>query len=248
VQKKYFLNNRQQIFAVGFIVWALLAAWTISAFWAHISTLQEEYETGAKIGALGGEFVALAFLWWHCFHVKLGVRRWALIFSCLLAGVLLLHAGAVRGLKAAKIEQASAEQRFAENAARLAQAQTVGAGEAVGRARAAGGSPREAIRMGVQIAQSAGREATQNLRELTAAGTEKVQRSTIFPAGYIRDWMYSAIFLLSVVLLSALFWVMATDDQVDADFNGVADRDERAVWPAESVSEYTDREMSAGKD
>src|SRR5262245_58335941 len=94
------LTQRKQMFFVGFIVWVLLLCWSLSAFWGHIDSLKEEYASAAKAGAAAAEFIVLAFLWWHCFHKKIGVRKWTLIFCSVLAVVIVVHSGAVRGLRA----------------------------------------------------------------------------------------------------------------------------------------------------
>ncbi len=222
------LRERQQIFGVGFVLWLALAAWTLSAFWEHINSLKPEYALQSRLGACGGEFLALAFLWWHCFHVKLGVRKWALIHSALMACVLLFHSGGVRGLKEAQHQQVEAEERLTANLGQLSKSQTAAAGEAAGKLRAAGGSSKEAGRLGAGIARDANQAAAQNVRQLTEAGTEKVQNSTLLPAWYWRDWAYSAIFIAAVLLFVHLCWVMLTDTRVDRNFDGIDDAKQSA--------------------
>lgn len=219
------LKQRQQMFAVGFVVWLFLLVWSGSAFWAHLESSQDpQYISGSKIGALAGEFIILAFIWYHCFHRKMNVRRWALIFAGVMSIVVVVHSGAVRGLRAAKAEQIEAEARMAENAKKLVAAQVESAGRAAGNARAAGASRSDARRLGASIAEKAGDGAVKQLREMTEAGQAKVQRATILPEWYIRDWMYTGIFVIGLFLLSCLFWQMSGhEDQIDADFDGRPD-------------------------
>jgi hypothetical protein len=202
------LRERQQVFCVSLLLWVCLAAWTLSAFWEHINSLDPEYALQSKLGACGGELLALAFIYWHSFHAQLHVRKWALIHSLLLAAVLLVHSGGVRGLKEAKHQQLEAEKRVAAHLGALSAAQTRAAGEAAAKLRAAGGSDREATRLGARIAQEANRTATQQARETVEQGTARVLGATLLPDWYWRDWCYSGIFLAAVVLLSHLCWVM----------------------------------------
>lgn len=224
------LKQRQQMFAVGFIVWLLLLFWSGSAFWAHLERSQDpQYVSGAKLGALAGEFIVLAFLWWHCFHLKLNVRRWALIFAGVMAAVLVVHSGAVRGLHAAQQQQAEAESRLAENAKKIVGAQVEGAGRAAGNMQAAGGTKRQAQNLGATIARNAGDSAMKELRTMTEAGQQRVQQATILPDWYIRDWMYTGIFIIGLALLSALFWQMSGhEDQIDANYDGIPDEKQMA--------------------
>jgi hypothetical protein len=124
---------------------------------------------------------------------------------------------------AAKIEQIDTEQRFAENAARIAQGTTAGAGEAAGKFVASDGSRRGAQALGRNLAADVNKGLGTNLKEITMQGSEKIQTATLLPAWYVRNWMYTAVFVISLCLLGATFWIMATDDQIDANYDGVPD-------------------------
>jgi hypothetical protein len=220
------LSERRQIFAVFFLVWVCLLAWSGSAFWAHLNSLEEEYQNAARLGALTGELVCLAFIWWHSFHKKMGVRKWSLILGGFLAILLVIHSGGVRGLRAARVQQQIFEVGFAQNASKIVKEGTVGAGEAAGKLLESGARRSDARQVARDIAAQVNKNATLQLREMSEKGQETVLSSTFLPRWYIDGWMYSGIFVLSILSLLWIAWIMLTDKRVDANFNGIPDSDE----------------------
>lgn len=216
---KDLMTRRGSMFLVGFVVWLMLVFWTASAFWHHIDQLKENYQNAAKIGALASEFVILAMLCWHCFDKHIGVRKWSLIFSFTLSCIVLIHAGALRGMNDATAAQIGAEQRTAETLTKMSEGQAaVIQGSMVGTQRERLASDREAKAQQAEIAKNAQKEAAATI----AASAEKVKESSIFPAWYLEGWMYSILFICALAMCSFIFKLMMNTD-IDADFDGVID-------------------------
>jgi hypothetical protein len=217
-----FLTRRAQMAFVGIGMWLLLFFWTISAFWQHLDQLQPSYATMAKCGAVAGEFALLALVLWHCFDKHLGVRRWSLIFAFLLAGVLLSHGGALRGLHESATLQRETEQRMAEAMAKMTREQQAGIqASAGGTQRERLAKERQAKNAQAEIAKNAQAEVAKNI----AAADDKIKESSIFPRWYLDGWMYSVIFILALGFVSIIGLLMMRGD-VDADFDGILDRDQ----------------------
>lgn len=232
--QKRFLNRRGQMFAVGVIVWILLACWTISAFWGHIDELGESYQSAARLGALAAEVIGIGFLWWHCFDPSITVRRWALLFSVALASILVFHAGALRGLKDARIKQTEAENRLASTLTKMSKEQTAGLGESSGALVASGQTQRERIAIaGKTAAQQSeiNRAAQETVAREIVAGNDRVKDTAIVPRWYLDGWMYAVIFMTAMAMLGFLWWKMSDADDLDEDYNGVPDRLERQPAP-----------------
>lgn len=218
--QKPFLSNRGQMALVGVTMWLLLALWTISAFWQHIDELGATYRNAARAGATAGEFAILAFVLWHCFNKHLGVRRWSLIFSFILSGFVLVHAGALRGLNEATTAQVQSEQRMAETLTQMSkqQAESITGSEA-GTQRERLAKNRAALAQKAEVAKNAQKEVAATI----AASADRVKDSSIFPRWYLDGWMYSILFIASLAMLGVIFLLMMRDD-VDADFDGVPDK------------------------
>lgn len=207
-----FLSARRKMFVAGLILWGCLAAWTLSAFYQHLETVvPEKYFLPSAIGAAAGEFLALFFLFEFCFSIKLHARKWALFCSVIMAGVLLIHSGAVRGIEGARSDQTAAEQRYTNNAKKLIGGQN--------------------SRTGVRAANQA---TAKELKNLTQEGTKRIENSSIFPAAYIRDWMYSAIFIIGLLLFAWYEYIQLTDTTRDRNFNNVDDSTESEPVPGEA--------------
>jgi hypothetical protein len=72
------------------------------------------------------------------------------------------------------------------------------------------------------------------LAKEVAGRTEKVKESSIFPRWYLNGWMYSLIFIVSVLSTGFVFSRMMNTEDVDADFNGIPDhleRDQESPFP-----------------
>ena len=207
---------------VGIGLWIFMALWTLSAFWQHIDELKATYQFAAKCGAMAGEFAALAFVIWHCFSKHIGVRRWALIFAFLLPAVLVAHAGALRGMQESTIVAHGTEERTREALTRMSKDQAGSIkSDGTGTQRERLAKNRETVRQQAEIAKNA----QDKVKETIAESNDKVKDSSIFPRWYLDGWMYSLIFILSAGLVSVVFGLMMKDD-IDADFNGVADKEE----------------------
>lgn len=221
-QPNSFLTRRAQMAFVGVGLWLLLALWSISAFWRHIDELGETYQIAAKCGAMAGEFALLALVLWHCFDKHLGVRRWSLIFAFILSAVILVHAGALRGMAEAQTVQIEAEKRLTEQLTEMSKEQA-GAIKSVdtGTQKERLAKNREAVRQQAEIAKAAQNEVAQTVR----SGPDRVKDSSALPRWYLDGWMYSILFIVSMAFVGVIFLLMMRRD-VDANFDGQIDRAE----------------------
>ncbi len=229
--------ERVQKLIAGLLIWAFLAAWSISAFWEHIDTLEPADKWMAKFGACGAEIILLFFILWKIYNKHLRVRFFALLFSAALGITILVHAGALRSLKGAKSEQVDKEQRFAENAAKIAEGSTRGAIEGVGSTlQKVGASTR--VRNGqIAAAQRRGQEsakfAQKDLKEMTEQTDAKLKNATWLPAWYIEKHTYTGVFVIALALFSILLgiWMTAGNDDVDENYDGIPDNQQSHLFP-----------------
>ena len=206
--------------AIG--LWTFLLFWSASAFWNHIETLGGSHQTGSKIGALAGEFALLALILLHCFDKHIGVRFWGAVLGFILAAVILVHAGALRGMSEATTSQIAAEQRMKEALTDMSQKQAGSIkGDSTGTQRERLAKNRAAVAQQAEIAKNAQREVAGNI----AASADKVKDQSILPRWYLDGWCYSVIFILGILFTTIEFLLMMRND-IDADFNGVADKEE----------------------
>ncbi len=223
---KQFLTRRAQMAFVGVGLWFLLALWSISAFWRHVDELGETYQTAAKCGAMASEFALLALVLWHCFDKHLGVRRWSLIFSFVLSGVILIHAGALRGITEAANAQIETEKRMADTLSQMSKEQASGIkADQTGTLRERLAKSRAALAQQAEIAKSAQKEVAATI----AGSSDKVKESAILPRWYLDGWMYSLLFILSLGFVGIIFLLMMRDD-VDSNFDGVRDKDQPELF------------------
>lgn len=228
--QKQFLNRRKQMAFVGVGLWVLLAFWSLSAFWGHIDSLKENYQLAAKCGAMGGEFALLALVLWHCFDKHIGVRRWALILGFMLAVVILVHAGALRGSGEAKQSRIDTENRLTEKLTQMSKDQS--AGLAASNAQASSGvqSQRERLVIAGKTTAQQG-EIAKAAQETIASEIVKsdaaVKDNSILPVWYLNGWCYSVIFIVSLAFVGIIFLMMMNTEDIDADFDGIPDRDQQ---------------------
>lgn len=216
------VSRRGKLAAMAIIVWGFLVAWSISAFWQHIDQLGATYRVTAYIGALGTEVIVLMMILLHCFSKHLGVRFWAILFSFVVSAVVLAHTGALRGLDDAKAAQLATEQRMADTLAEMSRKQAGGiVADQSGTQRERLAKNRAAVQQQAELAKSAQKEVAANI----AASADTIKDSAIMPRWYLDGWMYGAMFIVGLLFLSILFVLMLRDD-VDANFDGIRDKDE----------------------
>jgi hypothetical protein len=227
MNEKNFMTKRAQMAFIGVGLWFFLAAWSISAFWQHIDELGATYRNGARLGAIGAEFALLMYVLLHCFNPHLGVRRWALIFSFILGSVILIHTGALRGLSEATTAQIATEKRMAETLTEMSQKQAQAiTPDNTGTQRERLAKNRAAVSSQADVAKNAQKE----VAETIAASTDRVKDSSIMPRWYLDGWMYGVIFIAALLFTTILFLLMMRDD-VDADFDGIADKYQKTRQP-----------------
>jgi ElaB/YqjD/DUF883 family membrane-anchored ribosome-binding protein len=221
--------ERVQKLIAGLVIWVFLAAWSISAFWEHIDSLDPADKGMAKAGAMGAEIILLFFILWKIYNKHLRVRFFALLFSAFLGVAILVHAGALRSIKGAKTEQVDKEKRFAENAGRIAGESTKGAVEGLSNAlRNSDLSSRQRNRQ-IAAAQLRGQKAVdaarKDLKEITDQSDAKLKNASWLPDWYIEKHTYTGVFVIALTLFSILMgiWMAAGDDDVDENFDGVPD-------------------------
>lgn len=234
---RQWVSDRVQKLVAGLLIWGFLAAWSLSAFWEHIETLAPSSKFMAQLGACGAEVILLWFILWHVYNKHMRVRFWALVFSAVLGVTILVHAGALRSMKGARAEQIDKEKRFAENAGRIAGESTKGAVEGLGRVfrnsdlstRQKNNQIANAQNRGFRSAQSA----TKELKEIAEGADEKLKNSTWLPDWYVERHVYEGVFVIALTLFSLLMliWISSGDDDVDENFDGVADRLQPHLFP-----------------
>lgn len=238
---KEIFSERWKMALMAITLWVFLAAWTLSAFWEHIKLLQPEYPLGSQFGAAASEVAILFLIVLHCFSKHIGVRKVALIFAAILSGLVVIHSSALRGHKESMVAQVSAEQRMAEQLGRMSaeQARAIEADQ-FGTQRERLAKNRAALAQKAEIAKAA---QDQVAREI-AGGAEKIKKDSIIPQWYWDGGMYSLLFIVSVLFLSVCFGLMMRDD-VDANFDGVPDRQQIGYKP--SSTSFVTVAQPAGK-
>jgi len=212
--QKSILTQRAQMFAAAFGFWIFLAFWSISAFWQHVDSLKPEYLWAARIGACSAEFAIVVMVFLKCFNKHINVRKWALILGTALIVAVVIHTAGLRGLDEARTERAQAEKRLAEQLTNMSKEQM------------------RSTKRKADVAKSAQKELADANRE----GNEKIKESSIFPRWYLDGWMYGVLFALSAIALAIPLGMMGNRLDVDADFDGVADRlQERVPAPQYQV-------------
>jgi hypothetical protein len=202
-------GKRLGIFFCNVFIMVLLGCFTIPAFWEHIQSLNPEFVKTAMVGACAGEVMLLFISFWQAFDKSMKVRQLAIVFEFLLAGVIIVHAAALWGLKDGTVRQANKEQAMTGAAERLSKTQM----------EAASGQYRTQTQR--QIAADTRNKVLDEIKNRDQA----IHSATFMPEWYMNGPMYLAIFL--VVLLSnvVLGWlhVKADPRDIDSDFDGIAD-------------------------
>jgi len=220
MQRKSLFTQRGQMFLAGFGFWLFLAFWSISAFWQHVDSLRPTYLWAARVGACSAEFAILVMVFLKCFNKHINVRKWALYLGTALIVAVVAHTAGLRGLDEAQTRQADSEDRLAEQLTKMSKDQM------------------QNTRRKADVAKGAQKE----LADAVRAGNDKVKDSSIFPRWYLDGWMYGVLFALSAIALAVPLGMMGNRLDIDADFDGVPDHEQR---PQES--EPWPKEIEAGK-
>lgn len=214
------LSQRGQLAVASFALWFLLALWCVSAFWQHVDELQPTYPAITKLGAIGAEVAVLILVWWHCFNKHINVRKWALILGVALSAVAIIHAGALRGMLEAQTAQFTAEKRLTEQLIEMSKEQ-LGAVKSVdtGTQKERLAKNRAALAEQSKIAANAQKEVADAIK----GGAEKVKDSSILPRWYLNGWMYSLLFILSLIFVGIPAMMMMNKEDIDEDYDGIPD-------------------------
>lgn len=221
-------SQRWQIFAVGLGIWALLAFWSISVFWAHIDQFADSnFKKGMYVGATASEFVVLVMLFWHCFNIHIGVRRVCIFLGLFLTFAIVIHSAALRGKSDALHEQAIAGQQLAGNLALLSGEQLRQAKEANDTAlKNPNLSRRERNRLqkeGQALAAQITGDAQKNLTQASQEMATKAEEDSMFPPWYLHGWCYAVLFCLAVICVFIPSLMMLNQEDIDRDFDGIPD-------------------------
>lgn len=232
---RQFMSRRVQMAFVAGGLWFLLALWSLSAFWAHIDSLGANYQLAAKCGAMAGEFTLLALVLWHCFDKHIGVRRWALILGFILAAVILVHAGALRGVEEAKAARIDTEDRLAQRLTAMSKDQAAAIGAA--NASTVANAPTQKERMALARSTAAeqgdvARAAQQTLATEIAKTDSSVRAVSILPDWYLNGWCYSLLFILSLAFVGIIFLMMMNGEDIDENFDNIPDREQGGLVAA----------------
>ena len=226
-----FITRRWIIFFLFSGIWLLLAAWTISAFFEHIDTLNPSYKLGAYAGACVGEFAGLWFLYLKSFDHSLTLRRWALILSIALAIVLIVHSGALIGMKEGAQAQAETENVLTEKLGQLSQKQMGAVGDGKKAEALTPRQQRAQARSESRLKGDIAKNAQKELADTVKGRQESIRESGIFPAWYFKGWMYIVIFvcvlIFSGILAAISHYADVTD--IDSNFDGVPDIQEGGI-------------------
>lgn len=223
-----FLSPRGIMAGMASGVWFLLCLYTVPAFWDHLATLDTNYPIATRAGACVSGFGLLCMLLLHCFDKHLAVRRWALVFSVILAGAELIHASALRGLQEAAQGQRDTENRMAETLTKMSldQAKAIQVDQN-GTQKERLAKSRAALAAQGDVAKAAQKEVAATI----GRSVDVIKDNSILPTWYLNGWMYSALFLLTLVQMSVLFALMMREVDIDANYDGIPDRIQRTVAP-----------------
>lgn len=234
-----FLSRRGTMALMASGLWLLLCLYAVPAFWDHLATLETSYPIATRAGACVSGFGLLCMLLLHCFDKHLAVRKWALVFSVILAGAELIHAGALRGLQEATQGQRDTESRMAETLTKMStdQARAIQVDQS-GTQRERLAKSRAALAAQGDVAKAAQKEVAATI----GRSADVIKDNSILPKWYLDGWMYSALFLLTLVQMSVLFALMMRGSDIDADYNGIPDAQERRIQAgfASSVAAHRD--------
>lgn len=213
------------MFLGGFGVWAFLAAWSLSAFWQHIDSLKPTYKFAAQSGACGAEFVLLVMVFYHCFDVHINVRKWSLLLGAALGVLVLLHAGALRGLDDAAIAQDDTEKRIKE-AINEATTKQIEDAARVNKENSTGLRQRERLAMDAKLkaAQTELQKSAQAEIVKTIAGRSEAIKSTSWlPKWYLNGGMYAVMFIGAIVVFTIVSLGRLNTEDVDRNYDGIPD-------------------------
>jgi hypothetical protein len=217
-----FISRRGQVFAMGLGMLVFLLCFTLPAMWEHIGSLKPQYETMAKIGALSPEFAIFCFLLFHSWDRSKRVRKWSLIFGAVLAGLVVVHAAGLWGLKDGAERQQGIEDRLTEKLNEYGK-QTAETAEN----KRSTGQPitRAEVREEGRTKRARDLHAQQMIRETIVDRTENIHEASFLSEGYLNGPMYMVNFLVALLFVSALTWMhfSAKIDDIDEDGDGVAD-------------------------
>ncbi len=200
---------RLRIFAVSFLLWVLMACWTLSAFWADIEKLGGGM--GRYVGAMSAEFTILVLIYWHAFDEHISVRQLALILSIALSVCAIIHAGALTGMAVGDAEAATKRKALSEELTSMTNGMV--SSETDKRTR----------RAAMAAAQ----------RQLVEHVEKEKKVETLLPEWYTK-WMYTGMFVISVLAFGLVVWVRSEkgDMDIDSNFDGIADREQPHLFPA----------------
>lgn len=234
--------DRIQKLMIGILVWVFLAFWSMASFLEHIESIygNSKYINMAKVGALGAEVVLLCLIILKCYNKHLRVRA-AALFSAIILGIfILLHSGTLRSTGAQEAENKRAQEAYTGAAERIVKTATATAADSAVKTQAEmkgqGLSQRERMAAGNNLragAQATAKELAAGVKTMIDDGQAKVFESSIFPPWYVQQWMYIAVFAFAMACLGfvLIVWMFAGDDDVDENFDGIADKLQPHLFP-----------------
>jgi len=216
-------SRRAWLFLAELTGIGVLALWSLSAFFEHLDELKAS--AMAYWGAAGTEVIMVILAAFACFCWKVRARQEAHILNAIVALVILVHSGGVRGLLSAKTEQTAAESRLAENLNKLTQ-QTAGTAQSLARRQSRTIGAGNAAKAAQGTVAQANQQAVNSLAEFTAQTQNRVAESSLFPRWYINGGMFSLMFIVGFLALSRVGYLAHFGQDVDRDFDGTVDAEE----------------------
>lgn len=129
--------------------------------------------------------------------------------------------------------QVDTEKRLADHLTEMSRKQAEGVKSVdTGTQRERLAKNREAVRQQAEIAKSAQKEVAEAIK----GSAEKVKDAAIVPRWYLDGWMYIVIFAASVLFSGVVFSKMMNKEDIDEDFDGVADhlqKEQSVHWPSQ---------------
>src|SRR5262249_6476269 len=98
-----------------------------------------------------------------------------------------------------------------------------------------GSSQRErrwAMNQQIQKGAASNLEAQRLLTNEIVSSNDKVKNNSILPRWWLDGYMYSGIFILSLLFVSIIFLLMMNQEDIDANYDGVPDNQQPWLNPA----------------
>lgn len=225
-----------------FVVLGLIILFSTAVLWGHYETVMTRYQWLAKAGLALVDVIAIGLAIWHLYTRHAPLKVWCYVADAIIAGMMIVHAGAVLQLDSSGAQQLASVKAAAEAQARLREADATveaakikAAGAAAAAVKRQTGSTTLASRT-LKTAET--RQDNRAAEALTKMATE-VKPVTFLSEDYMRGGVYYwpaliALFFF-VVAIGISSFSLAYED---ANANGIPDAwERRAGWKVQPIPE-----------